>query len=713
MNQRHGGWAAVVVLSVLLAGCGGGGGGDSPAPTPNEPSPAADRTRPLALTTTNMADAATLLPGMGELTLTLAQYSADLTQRFASSGASATRDETCPNGGLLTLNLTDRDSDGRVSAGDSVIADLRDCGVPLVGEVLNGRISIDLVAATGLPTGSLRATMSLPGGLEIVDTSRQGVVLSLQGSFGFDWSPQTFRTTLSVTPSAADDFRFMAVGSQGTIVEAIHTPNLSKSLRFDQARSVISMDFVYQSDLLGGSLTVSTPSPIQAYLNTYPETGSIEFAGAGGARLRLVPNFVSASDQFKAELDSNNDGTTDATTNVAWMSASVGFLWWDGAVAPAWNSATFSTRNYLTTDFTQTLSYATPVSVSGPYRLQFSREPASTTTLFFRFADNGSNVVYDPVLVNVDADVQTQGAVAIIRPKQQLRHGRNYNLQISVDGVNWNNTVVVQDSLGNLVTFYGGSAAYVSTPDSLRAKATLTGGSLLSATVSVELSAATSISTNRPIASYHWAQLSGTPLSFSAPDAVTTQVSWGGTPPVGVETIPVELTVTDTAGEVERVRINVTAANVTTASKVLYYRSMPGDYIGAGQTEVLAETTGSWGSMPVNSGYVALSYTGNSLSSGSWWYLNFATADGTPLKVGSYENAVRAPFHGGNNGLEMTGSGRGCNQIAGRYTVLEVQTDGSGIITRLAIDFEQHCEGPQAPPLYGSLRINSTIAITQ
>ena len=81
--------------------------------------------------------------------------------------------------------------------------------------------------------------------------------------------------------------------------------------------------------------------------------------------------------------------------------------------------------------------------------------------------------------------------------------------------------------------------------------------------------------------------------------------------------------------------------------------------------------------------------------------------------MGAYENAVRAPFHGNQPGLELSGSGRGCNTLSGRFVVLELQTDAQGVLTRLAVDFEQHCEGPQAPPLFGSLRVNSTVPITQ
>jgi hypothetical protein len=60
-------------------------------------------------------------------------------------------------------------------------------------------------------------------------------------------------------------------------------------------------------------------------------------------------------------------------------------------------------------------------------------------------------------------------------------------------------------------------------------------------------------------------------------------------------------------------------------------------------------------------------------------------------------------------GIDVFGDGRGCNTDAGRFLVSDFALNPDGTIARLAIDFEQHCEG--APPaLYGSFRYNSSVA---
>jgi hypothetical protein len=104
-----------------------------------------------------------------------------------------------------------------------------------------------------------------------------------------------------------------------------------------------------------------------------------------------------------------------------------------------------------------------------------------------------------------------------------------------------------------------------------------------------------------------------------------------------------------------------------------------------------------------------LSYTGWGYA--EWWNLTLATAGGLPLRVGAYENAVRAPFSANANGIDLSGSGRGCNSIFGRYDVLEINAEPGGNITRLAVDFEQRCDSATAPPLYGSFRFNSSVPL--
>jgi Divergent InlB B-repeat domain len=145
-------------------------------------------------------------------------------------------------------------------------------------------------------------------------------------------------------------------------------------------------------------------------------------------------------------------------------------------------------------------------------------------------------------------------------------------------------------------------------------------------------------------------------------------------------------------------------AQTTTA---LLLHSQPGDYIGQGldRTYTAADatfeiTTSTW------NGAVRLSAIAPGLTFS--WYLEFRAAGDLPLTVGTYEAAQRSAFTI-NHGLDVSGSGRGCNQLTGRFVVREIVRGPDNAVTQFAADFEQHCEDA-APALFGAIRYNSTIS---
>ncbi|MEP7101196.1 MAG: hypothetical protein ABI781_11850 [Burkholderiales bacterium] len=700
--------AALFAAAVLTTGCGGGGGDGAPAPGPT-PAPAPGSASPLALTAANASNVAGVVPAVGEAVLTIAQFAVDSTRRFASVGTSSPSVSTCPNGGLLTVTLTDRDGNGVASAGDHITVDARDCAVPLVTDIVSGTMQIELSAPTGLPADSLRAAVTLGDGLRFGATTANAT--SLLGSMRFDWSSTGVQTALHVTASATDDLRVVGLGAGNVaLTESIRQPDLSKTLKFDEARSVVSMSFRYESQGLIGSVTVATPDPLRAYLNTYPEAGRIEVNGAAGSKVVVTPNFANNSNQYQYALDSNGDGTPDSNGSINWTDSVLGYLWWDGA-APlsGWTTNVYSTRSFATTDFFASANFVWTTSSASTFRLQFSRPPASTTpTLRFRFSDQGSPVIGSAPNADIAANADVHGALIVLSPATPLRHARYYMLQVSLDGVNWNSNVTVQDVLGNSSTSNFWVGTFITTPDNLRAVATRQAGVLFGASEQLTLNGQTSTGTPRPIVSYQWSQLSGTPLHFENATAAQTNVSWGTTPPTGIEGAVVRLTVTDASGDTDATELTIQSANLADSSHVLYFRSAAGDYIGAGATTVIGSAAAQF-QEAINSGYLHASIISPGYS--DWWYLDLANGDGSPLHVGTYENAIRAAFRGNQNGVDFSGNGRGCNQTVGRFDILEIQTDSSGAVTKLAVDFEQHCESATAPALLGSYRVNSSVPI--
>lgn len=707
MNSSIRALAALFAVAAVTAGCGGGGGdsgGDS------GPGPAIDPTSatPLTITAAMAADVAGLAPGIGEAVLTVAQFAVDSTRRFAVRGNTSPSTSTCPNGGLLTVTLTDRDGDGIASAGDRISVDARDCAVPVISDIVTGAVQIDLSTPTGLPAASLRATVNFAEGLRFGNSATDAA--SLLGSVGFDWSSTSVQTILHVTASSADDLRVVASATAGTgvatLTESIRQPDLTKTLKYDEARALTSMSFRYESQVLKGSFAVATPDPLRAYLNTYPEAGRVEVTGAAGSKLVLTPNFTNDSRQFQYAYDSN----ADARGSVPWSDSVQGYLWWDGTSAlNGWNSGAYSTRGFATTDFFASTAFDWTTSSTSSFRLQFSRPLASTTpSLFYRFADQGSSGNDSTPTMDVAATAQVHGALVIVKPTSPLRHARRYALQASLDGMNWYTGVTVQDALGNSTSSYQWSSGYATTPDNLRALAVAQQGLLAGPSDQLSLSGLTSISAPRPIVSYQWSQVSGTPLRFSDAAAAQTTLSWGPTPPTGAERAVVRLTVADASGDTDAVDLTIQSADLSASNRVLYFRSAAGNSIGAGTTALFANGMAEF-QESLNPGYLRASVITPGYA--DWWYLDLASSDGSPLHVGAYENAIRAAFRGNQNGIDFSGNGRGCNQVFGRFDVLEIQTDGTGAITQLAVDFEHRCESATAPALLGSYRVNSSVPI--
>ncbi len=157
-------------------------------------------------------------------------------------------------------------------------------------------------------------------------------------------------------------------------------------------------------------------------------------------------------------------------------------------------------------------------------------------------------------------------------------------------------------------------------------------------------------------------------------------------------------------------------ASAIAGQTVLYFNSTPGDYIGQGKEMIwTAEDPADFTAWRNYGGGVSISMDNFSYvsdySQEAWWDLDFAPPYGTQLAVGSYEGATRYPFQASDEpGLSVSGDGRGCNQLSGRFDILELAYGTGGRVERFAADFEQRCENFM-PPLYGSIRYNSDVPL--
>jgi hypothetical protein len=147
-------------------------------------------------------------------------------------------------------------------------------------------------------------------------------------------------------------------------------------------------------------------------------------------------------------------------------------------------------------------------------------------------------------------------------------------------------------------------------------------------------------------------------------------------------------------------------ASGATPQTFLTLNSQPGDYIGQGITQTLTPADGTF-SVSNSSDTVSISF--NTPNYSQFWYLDFGSPSTVKFGKGEYDGAQRTAFRSPTRaGIDVFGDGRGCNTDTGRFLVSDFARNTDGTIARLAIDFEQHCEG-ETPALYGSFRYNSSV----
>jgi hypothetical protein len=143
-------------------------------------------------------------------------------------------------------------------------------------------------------------------------------------------------------------------------------------------------------------------------------------------------------------------------------------------------------------------------------------------------------------------------------------------------------------------------------------------------------------------------------------------------------------------------------ASPSRAATFVELDSQPGDPIGNGEHRILTPAEGEFygSNMGSNAG---LTVSGP----GVFYTFDFTGPLRAPLVPGRYENAQRhASFS--RPGLDVNATGRGCNTLTGRFVIFELAIDVNGALTRLAANFEQHCDGLEAA-LFGIVRFNSDV----
>jgi hypothetical protein len=133
-------------------------------------------------------------------------------------------------------------------------------------------------------------------------------------------------------------------------------------------------------------------------------------------------------------------------------------------------------------------------------------------------------------------------------------------------------------------------------------------------------------------------------------------------------------------------------ADASTGTTSYSYTSEPGDYIGRGEQNLYRASDSSI-SVQGTSAYLTVVVE----RGGERWSVDLAAPRGETLHPGRYYDAERASFRTGRApGLDVSGNGRGCNEVWGTFSIRQISTDSSGRVTMLEATFVQNCESSLA-----------------
>ncbi|PHV23709.1 hypothetical protein CSQ92_12395 [Janthinobacterium sp. BJB446] len=657
-----------LALALLLSACGGGGGGgggvSSPVTPPVTP-PASSSDTPLLLTAGNASAAPVLAFGNGAVALGAAQMVVDWAGQFSTS---TTQTKPCRGGGTQSATFSDANANGKVDAGDKLSVTYVACYSKELEGVVDGTMNVTFAAPVN--DQHLAGAISFaPGFGDHTSTPRE----DLAGSLRFDHSIGPLSRMLRIH-SDTQPFIMVYSDANQTKKETITALELQHELRIDTARATTSMRYHLASDLLGGSLEVSTATPWRAWFDTYPDAGELLLTGANNSKASLRVNPRPAPDQLNILL-----GDTVLATAPA---QGTGFLWSSGAWRPQNASLDrYDTKSDLPSGFQLLIAPDTAkLAPAGTLTWVYTRtlDTPRLHNALFRQQGNDS--------VDIPATISTNGAILTVQPATQLRAGATY--QLTFDNLQ---SDPIRDMAGNALS---APAGIVNVTQSISAVIGTNGtpALMLGAGATLTLDAGGSSAHGAPASGTRWRQLSGPALVMDQPNAQRVTLS-SPTPAKGVAVI--ELEASNAIGESDKQRISIDVLTDTTQALVFSYR------IGTGAPVIDSNAA------TAEASYVRYFLDKNVLDIMSTRsHLRFLT--GLPANQAWQAGTTFSYGPGNTDGVEGGLLGRynlpQCTSAAGSFTVLEFARDATGQPSRVALDIDDMCAGTrtQMSIRYGS-----------
>jgi hypothetical protein len=475
----------------------------------------------------------------------------------------------------------------------------------------------------------------------------------------------------------------------------------------------------YDCPELGGAFDVSMPAPLRSWLDELPEPGpqqgSFAMRGRGGDFVGLTIGGANRGpSDLTVTLDLAGNGSVDARREGTWEGAGLvsGVFFADYTRGGRGNTYAYNV-NEFTLRFPFVGGSTLPVDTS--FSLQFTRPVAGAVAWRWRLMDQGRLDQMPITGVEVPVQAELNGSLIIVKPTQPLRYSHRYELLVDT-GEPTANGQQMRATTGGALSRYGGSIGAFMTPNFLNPQSSLAGRLTLKGGATVEAVGLPPPSGAPAGIRYQWIQLGGTPLTIDTPNERSTLIGLapGGS---GVGSATVRLTVSmDGAGNSEsedfvlrtvadtsglwlgRLRVPMDLSNWFNPPKEFWSGPAVGNLTASQQGAGLS---------------LAYTETADPTHPNGSWRLALSSADGQALRPGTYANAYSSDWYqrpAGVPTLDLVSGQIQPSSVKGEFVIYELEVDGTGRITRLALDFTAP-QGSGPVTSSGAIRINSTWAL--
>lgn len=712
--------ACALALAGMLSACGGGGsGGDGAAGSgAGGDAGGTDASTTLAFTTANAGRVAGYPLWASELMMRIGQAVSEEVEAAANQPGATVATVDCTSG-TLQRSWADKDGNGTLGAGDEITLDFSACAREPLARSAQGRITVvldnvadsgDFVARIVLPAPGmvLAAVVGTPGPADF----------RVSGQTRVELSRSALRHALLIGGGSDDAIAFDFPGASFA-ADRITAFRFDKSHRWDEARTQLDIRMHYDCPELGGGFDVGMPTPLLSWLDELPEPGpqqgSFAMRGRGGDLVSVAIGSANRGpSDLSVTLDLAGNGSVDARGEGTWEGIGLVSGVFFADYTPGGRGNTYA---YDANAFTLRPPFvgSSTLPVDTTFSLQFTRPVAGAAAWRWRLMDLGRLDQMPTAGVEVPVQVELHGALIMLKPTQPLRYSRRYELLVET-GEPTANGQQMRATTGGALSRNGGSIGAFTTPNILNPQSSLAGHLTLKAGATVEAVGLPPPAGAPAGIRYQWTQLGGTPLTIDKPDERSTLIGLApGASGVGSATVRLTVsvdgpgnsesadfvlrTVADTSGAwISRLRVPQNLEDWFTPPKELWSGPAVGT-LTASQQGARLSLTYEEAANPTNP-------NGN-------WSLELSGADGQDLRPGTYANAYSSSWYQRPSGvpsLDLVSGQIWPSSVQGEFVIHELEVDGAGRITRLALDFTAP-QGSGPVTSSGAIRINSARAL--